>query len=1199
MACKLVTRASWIFLLLAIFGGALVGQTAYPQGGTPGGTQQPTYPQADASGGQGQANMQAVATSGLLPVYGIELRADKSWVDSQFPSQSATFPNSGVSSAFQAAWDSLKASGWNILRVPVDVHDPQSANRLANMCVWARNNNVKILPVLLGATRPDYESKAPALVQAVVSTLGRSQASDAYLQIAAYQLDDEMNHAGVHGPLPPSITQQLARAAQNIRAAEKQALQGSNTEPTPLMASASFDYELIQARAIAGVPFSDAAYQRAYSSLLRFLQPLAQSPDLDLLSVAWFPGTVSAGTVDKPPVLIRRLEADLGGKQIVFTTGFSTAFASADDQKAYYTMTFANLADVRASAGGESPFMGVVFREALNGRNPPTPKGVAERVKTWDWSAKADDLAAMWNGRRRSEEMKWWWEKVQNNMGLATLQTSAGNPQLTAQPAQQALGQIASAVSETDAAMPYPQYPGQDASSAYSGGNTGAYAGGSTGGYPAGSSASGTTSSSGGGGAPGSPAVKDALQARLVGLLDAAIQRVGGQAGGPAAGAAANCYPGSGNPCGRAGQYPGAYPGDSGGYPGQYPNNGQYPGQSQTSQYPNQSYPQGQYDPNQYPSQSYPQGQNQPANQYPDPNAYPNQGYPQGQYQQSSQYPNQSNPQGQYPGSNQYPDPNQQYPGQPGQYPPGSPYPGSDSGNSGAGVGYPGVPGNMNSIPPGTILISPQDVLVQPGSPQAGQPVTLTAQLRNQGSSDATGLIVLASDQANTVFAQADSVNVARGSASPVTLQFVPSEAQASLPLVLHVSDPLGNEIASASLRPITIAPLPAGSGGPTGTVTDPGSAAGVPGDSTAPGGTGQTKFIWHLGAARLAMVHSVAYYFAGEPMPVMANLSNPFSTPMTNIRGTLFVDGVAVRTQTASALLPHQSRSMVFPNVVVSKPGTHEIKVAVETQRGNARPQVSYLVTKTAFYPRSAPPTRGFGTGPGLHPGPGSGTVGALGTAPRVRSFYSPVPPHLQPQTPNSTGGPPSLSARSIAQGNSGPSQSPSLYARSGASPWGSGPRGIGSPGTTNSSRGNAPPSGNGSTSSGPRPNAPRPFVSLNPNEISYGPPTAKPGQAITFSVIVRNSGEVPAQRVSLVLKLVADGRLVAVTQRPIQFSVAPRGAFRATWQAGMPAGKQVQLLAAVAADDDSNPNGKQTSISLRGAAPPRLGSTGIRLQP
>lgn len=1181
MTCKLVARALGALALLAGSAGALFGQTPYPQGDASAAAQQPTYPAV--SGVQGQANVQAVATSGLLPVYGIELRADRTWVDSQFPSRSTSFPNSGVSSAFQAAWDSLKTGGFNILRLPIDVRDSQSANRLANICAWAKSNNVKVLPVLVGATQADYDSKAAALVKAVVSALKSGQASDAYLQITAYQLDDEMNHVGVHGPLPSSIAQQLVRAAQNIRAAEKQALDGSGTEPTPLMVDASFDYELIQVRAIAGVPFSDAAYQQAYSSLLRFLQPLAQSPDLDVLSVTWFPGTVSAGTVEKPPGLIRSLVADLGGKQIVFTTGFSTAFASADDQKNYYTMIFANVGDLRASAGGESPFMGVVFHEALNGKNPQTPKGVGDQMKTWDWPAKADELSAMWNGKRKSDDMKWWWEKVQSNMGLASLQISAGNPQLTAQPAQAALGQIASAVSETNAATPYPQYPGQNGSSTYPGG--------ATGGYPTVGAAAGATSSPSSGGSPSSPTFKDQLQARLVGLLDAAIQQVGTRGGSPS-GRGAGCYPAPGSSCGStgqyptsAGQYPGSYPGDSTAYPGQspqsgqYPNTTQYPGQQQSSQYPNQPYSQGQGDPNQY-------------NQYPP---------------------------GQDPHSNQYPDPNQQYPNQPGQNSPGDQYPASNNPNVGAGTAYPDSGGSTNSIAPGSIVVSPQDVVVQPGSPQVGQPVTLAAKLRNQGSTDATGLIVVISDQANTVLAQADGVNVARGSVSPVTLQFLPAEPQASLPLVLHASDPFGNEIASAPLLPITIAPLPADSLGGT----PPGSASGIPSDSLAPGATGQTKLFSHLGAARLALVSPARYYVVGEPMPVMANLSNPFAIPMTNVRGTLFVDGVSVRRQVSGTLFPHQSRSMVFSGIVVSKPGTHEIRVVVESQRGNAKPQVSYIVSKLTFYPRSASPLpRGIGTSTSLHPGAGSGTASAVGAAPKVRSIYSPPlvasarpmasagmqagspsDPRLQPAAPNSSSGPPTLNSRNISQGGShNLSQSPSLYARSGASPSGlsNGTRSIGSPGTTQTSRGNPGPGGPPSTSSGSLPNVPMPFVTLNPNDISYGPPTAKPGQPITFNVIVRNSADAPAQRVSLVLKLFADGKLVALTQQPIQFSVRPRGASRVSWQAGMPAGKQVELMAVVTADGDTNPNGKQISISVRngvGSSPLRLG-TGVRVQ-
>lgn len=103
----------------------------------------------------GQPKEQAVSQTGLLPVYGVDLNFDAAWVDgAKFPSESAEHPGGGVNATFQQVWEALKPSGFNIVRVPIDIRDmPGAANRLATLCVWAKANNVSLIPVLLGAER--------------------------------------------------------------------------------------------------------------------------------------------------------------------------------------------------------------------------------------------------------------------------------------------------------------------------------------------------------------------------------------------------------------------------------------------------------------------------------------------------------------------------------------------------------------------------------------------------------------------------------------------------------------------------------------------------------------------------------------------------------------------------------------------------------------------------------------------------------------------------------------------------------------------------------------------------------------------------------------------------------------------------------------------------------------------------------------
>src|SRR5262245_46993107 len=411
-----------------------------------------------------KAGAQAVAQTGLLPIYGVDLPFDKSWVDgSRFPSQSADYSHFGASATLQKVWDTLKLTGFNIIRFPVDVRETESAaNRVANLCVWAKNNNVRLVPILVGADRGEsvgveFPANISAFIKGLLTNLsgGDRHYFEAYSQISAYQLEDEMNHAGLHGAASIEAVQlRLLKAAHTLRQAEQEALKETALKPTPLMVNASFDFELIRARAMAGATLGDDAYSNAYQVIKQFLDVFASSPEIDLLGVDWYAGSLSAGSVEKFPALLRSLQGDLAGKQLVFTTGISTAFHPAEEQKQFYTLTFANLADYRSSAGIDSPFVGVFFHEALNGKEPdpapPTP-GLSREMAQWDWAAKAEELAQMWSGQAKSEALAWWLEKVENNMGLLALKSGrADGATVTAKPAQEGLQQIANAVNEAN-----------------------------------------------------------------------------------------------------------------------------------------------------------------------------------------------------------------------------------------------------------------------------------------------------------------------------------------------------------------------------------------------------------------------------------------------------------------------------------------------------------------------------------------------------------------------------------------------------------------------------------------------------------------------------------------------------------------------------------------------------------------------------
>jgi hypothetical protein len=479
---------------------------------------------------------QAVLQTGLLPVYGVDFTFDPAWVEgAQFPGTSAKHSNFGVNAVFQQVWNTLSASGFNVIRFPVDVRDGQvSANRVANLCVWAKNNNVKLVPVLVGAERgkplgTDFSTNVSAFIKLLLAAMrgGDGLHLEAYAQILSYQIENEMNHAGLHGAMSFESAQlRLLQAASQLRKAEQAGLEETGLSATPLMVNASFDYELIKMRAMAGAPLSDDAYVKAYESLNRFLVELAASPDIDLIGVDWFAGSFSAGSAEKFSALLQSLTANLAGKQLTLTTGFSTGFRSSEEQKRFYFLAFANLADYRASVGVDSPFIGVFFREAVNSKDmnpePPKPTLPSETVK-WDWEAKSDELSRMWGGQSPSDDLAWWLKRVENNMGLLTLKLDpAGNATITAQLAQQSLRRIASSVSEANAAATEVP-PSSSDSSANPAGSDLAVAG-----VPPGLPLDSDPSPKGTG---FGNALKDRGQQLLLDVLDRVLNRLGSSAG--------------------------------------------------------------------------------------------------------------------------------------------------------------------------------------------------------------------------------------------------------------------------------------------------------------------------------------------------------------------------------------------------------------------------------------------------------------------------------------------------------------------------------------------------------------------------------------------------------------------------------------------------------------------------------------------
>ncbi len=372
------------------------------------------------------------ATVGLLPIHGVAVDLDA------LPGEGRGSERNAAQStaALQTLWDGyLKGAGFNVIGFPVDVHDlgERGAIRVARLCTWAKQNNVRLAPNLVGAPEgkplpADYPQLAAAFVGKVIAELGTAGAP-AYAQIMLYQLGRPLNHPASHGPMEAAAASAVLKAAaESVRATEQAALASSGMQASPLLVSVSMDYELIRRGAIAHTPLTDESYQGAADAASDWLATVLGAAPVEAVAIEWFPGSLSSEGVERMPDLMTRLQADLPGKLLLMDTGFSSAAGSDTAQARFYALTLNNLCDLRARQGVDSPFAGILWRNAVDGgtggAKPLTPDQIAKQ----DWGARAKDLDRMWTDPKADpKEARSWLAGIQSNFGLISRASSSSS----------------------------------------------------------------------------------------------------------------------------------------------------------------------------------------------------------------------------------------------------------------------------------------------------------------------------------------------------------------------------------------------------------------------------------------------------------------------------------------------------------------------------------------------------------------------------------------------------------------------------------------------------------------------------------------------------------------------------------------------------------------------------------------------------
>ena len=1207
---KLSPFLKWLYLVLFLpsIAGAQLTSNAAPQSGSVASTTAP--------------NQQAVSQTGLLPMFALDVEFDPNWVDgTDVPSKSAQYSHNGVNDAFQQVWDTLKPGGFDMIRFPVKLGDQQSPARLANLCVWAKANNVSLIPVLQITptdlkTPSSLSGAASSFVATVVARL--HQAGDAqfstYTQIAYYQLEGTTNHLGRYPGLTPDAAQQaLSSAADALRKSESQALQGTGVQATPILIAASLDFELIRQGAINGVPLDAGTEQKAQVSLNQFLTPFAAAQNIDAINVEWFPGSISSGDASHFAALLRTLKGALPGKQLTLTTGSSSAFNPATAQVQFYTLAVSNLGDFRASDGVNSSFLGVVFRQAFNGAQANANPPAGADPSTWDWNAKAQQLAAMWSQGTKSDDLAWWVSKVQDNMGLLTLQTNgAGGASVKPLPAESAFQQISSTVAQlsqnvispsaTSTAMPpapsgagmpqpgMPSYPGgtQATAQGYSAGN----------GMPQG----------------GYSAYATGFQTPLQGY-------------GISAG-----MPQTGNPPCAAGMQ--TLPP---GYGAQTPQQGYGTVNGVINVMP----------------------QGVPANCLGGMAASAPNGstaFQQMMFTILQQFSTQmtsafvtklsnSVTSGGYGGTNSAV---------------GAAFQNASYGPNGAGTSSASAASSQSATAPyvsspaapqtpvssssttNTVSLGPQDVTVDKSVTAIGQAVRVTAQVHNvSANQDLTGLTVSLVDPtgALTNLPMQAGIGVPHASTTPVSIPWTPTQASTSpYQLLVQIVDGSGNQIASATAPAITVNSAAASGGAGT-------SSTGVSGASSSTGSTGNSSSGVQSSSGTSASTPPVPpqiNFFgianassaapAGQIPTLLVQVSNPSQSAMQPAQAALSLDGTPTQTQNLGPLLPRQTRSALF-NGVSAATGSHTAQVVVTTADG-AVVSATTNVSGAAQGASSGATSSGTGSNPagGLAGLPASGPTVRYGTPTTFQIGAFPqsvaaISPSTNPVNSSSaasstnTGNAPSTNAVSATattpEGSVGtrPGTVRSTLGSTGNSPGSSlpvrpGPPSVNTTATPGSTGGgvrnmtpgmptpSSPANGNGLTRPGPggmtgaftstipRPGSPAQGVeagidlSVSMTDIRFTPATLRPGQAVSFSALIRNLGTVAVQGAQVSFRLMVDGRQAAISQ-PFAFNISGQGTFLANWSTLIPPGQQMQIIVAVTANGDLNPANNQAALT------------------
>ena len=313
-------------------------------------------------------------------VYGFHWRMRDAWI-----STDPAFEAAPVAQTMLSIWNQYLAPlATNAIRFHINIYASQqvtgcdpSITRLISLCRFAQAQNIRLIPIFAGSGKfssgkeREFGPKVEHFVGGFLDRLVQAGLSHLYARIAAWQIEDEMNHFIRHAGWAENVyTEMLIDAAQRVRRAERQQGAVQCADRMVIFPADMMFFKAFLKRPWQYVP-AMLRQQRFDYTVPGDLTAFVACPDIEIIGVDMYPGLYAPlATVDTFLWLVRRLCAEYGaatryGKKILVAEAGCPTWPSSrrreERQLRFFQDLLCSLTSFDRTGGRESGFLGLLW----------------------------------------------------------------------------------------------------------------------------------------------------------------------------------------------------------------------------------------------------------------------------------------------------------------------------------------------------------------------------------------------------------------------------------------------------------------------------------------------------------------------------------------------------------------------------------------------------------------------------------------------------------------------------------------------------------------------------------------------------------------------------------------------------------------------------------------------------------------------